>query len=109
MNKKIEFEYKGKQYVLEYNRKAVEFIERQGFQISELASKPMINLPLAFSGLFFKNHKMENQKTIDEIFDKFKNKGELITVLSDMLSETYNSLQSEPEEGDEGNIDWKIV
>lgn len=108
MNKKIEFSYEGKEYVLEYNREAIAFIERQGFSVNELASKPMLMLPLAFSGLFFKNHKSITQKEIDKIYDKFNDKGKLITTLSEMLTETYNSLQADPEEK-EGNIDWKIV
>ena len=108
MNKKIEFTYDGKKYTLEYNREAIAFIERQGFAISELSTRPMLMLPLAFSGLFFKNHKTESQKTIDEIYDKFKDKSALISAISEMLSETYNTLQADPEDN-EGNIEWKIV
>lgn len=108
MSKKIEFNYKGTDYVLEYNRKSVEFMERQGFVVSELAEKPMLMLPMAFEGLFFKNHKNIKKSEIDEIFDKFKDKNALISTIAEMLNETYNTLQSEPE-GAEGNIDWKIV
>lgn len=108
MNKKIEFDYQNEHYILEYNREAIAFIERQGFSINELSSRPMLMLPLAFSGLFYKNHKKINQKIIDEIYNKFNNKEALITAISEMLSETYNSLQAEPDEK-EGNIDWKIV
>lgn len=108
MNKKIEFTYNNKNYVLEYNREAIAFIERQGFSVNELASKPMLMLPMAFSALFFKNHKNETQKNIDAIYDKFKDKGALISTISEMLTETYNTLQADPED-DEGNIDWKIV
>ena len=45
MNKKIEFDYEGKHYTLEYNRNAVALIERQGFCIDELVKKPMSMLP----------------------------------------------------------------
>ena len=108
MSKKIEFSYEGKDYTLEYNRKAVEFMERQGFVISELASKPMSMLPMAFEGLFFKNHKNIQGKVIDEIYDKFKDKQALIQTIAEMLNETYSTLQDDPEEN-EGNIDWKVV
>lgn len=108
MNKKIEFDYKNEHYVLEYNREGIAFIERQGFSINELSSKPMLMLPMAFSGLFFKNHKRVSQKTIDEIYDKFTNKDALVNSIAEMLSEAYSSLQDEPE-NNEGNIDWKIV
>lgn len=109
MSKKIEFNYNGKDYVLEYNRQAVAFIEEQGFIVSELAKKPMLMLPMAFSGLFYKNHKNIRQSEIDEIFDKFSNKSSLLSTIADMLSETYNTLQDDEKENKEGNIDWEIV
>ena len=108
MSKKIEFSYNGTDYTLEYNRKAVEFIERQGFVISELAEKPMLMLPMAFEGLFFKNHKNIKKSEVEEIFDKFKDKEALISTIADMLEETYSSLQDEPKD-DEKNIEWKVV
>lgn len=106
MNKKIEFNYNGKDYVLEYNRKSIEYIERQGFSISQLAEKPMLMLPMAFSGLFFKNHKNTKQSEIDEIYDNFKNKDMLINTIAEMLNEAYSSLQ---DDNQEGNIEWKVV
>lgn len=108
MSKKIEFKYEGKEYVLEYNRKAVEFMERQGFVVSELATKPMLMLPMAFEGLFFKNHKNIQKSQVDKIYDEFKNKQALIQTIAEMLNETYSSLQDDPEDN-EGNIDWKVV
>ena len=108
MSKKIEFSFKGKDYTLEYNRKAVAFIEEQGFQISELTKKPMLMLPLAFAGLFFKNHKYTKQSEIDEIFDQFKDKDKLLTTIVDMLNETYRTLTTDEEEN-QGNIEWKVV
>lgn len=108
MSKKIQFNYNGVDYTLEYNRRAIEYIEKQGFQINELSTKPMLMLPLAFEGLFFKNHKKVTKTIIDEIFDKFTDKENLISTIAEMLTETYNTLQSDPED-DEGNIEWKIV
>lgn len=108
MNKKIEFSYNNVDYVLEYNREAIAFMERQGFEINELSKKPMLMLPMAFSGLFFKNHKRATQKIIDEIYNKFTNKDSLISTIAEMLTEAYTSLETDPEE-QEGNIEWKIV
>lgn len=108
MNKKIEFNYKNKDYVLEYNREAVAYIEQQGFVVSELAKKPMLMLPMAFEGLFYKNHKNAKKAEMDEIFDKFKDKSALITTIAEMLSETYETLQDNAEDV-EGNIEWKVV
>lgn len=108
MSKKIEFNYNGKDYTLEYNRKSVAFIEEQGFQISELAKKPMLMLPLAFEGLFFKNHKYTKKAEIEEIYDKFNDKDKLISTIADMLNETYSTLHEDSEDN-QGNIEWKVV
>lgn len=107
-NKKIEFEYKGNKYLLEYNRQAVEYMERNGFVVGELASKPMMMLPMAFQGLFFKNHKSTPVAVIDEIYDSLKEKNSLLQTIVSMLNETYESLQAEPS-GKEGNIEWKVL
>lgn len=110
MNKKIEFEDNGKKYVLEYNRESIELMEKQGFSAKEMADKPMTMLPLAFEGLFYKNHRYEKKSYIDECFDRFKNKEELIQTIGEMIGETYNSLLSDDTDvGDKGNIKWKIV
>lgn len=108
MNKKIEFDYDGTHYTLEYNRNSVALIEKQGFCIEEFTKKPMLMLPLAFEGLFYKNHKMVSREIIEKIYDKMKSKDTLIKTIAEMLSETYTSLQSEPTEK-EGNIEWKIL
>ena len=109
MNKKIEFEDNGKKYVLEYNREAIEVMERQGFSASEMVTKPMTMLPLAFQGLFYKNHIDVRNSFIDECYDRFSNKIEIIEVIAEMISETYNTLTSDAKEDEKGNLDWKIV
>lgn len=108
MNKKIEFDYEGIHYTLEYNRNSIALIERQGFNIDELVKKPISMLPLAFEGLFYKNHKSISREKVNEIYSKMTNKEDLMKSIAEMLNETYSSLQDEPEEK-EGNIDWKIL
>ena len=110
MNTKIIFEKDGKKYILEYDRKSIATMERLGFNVNEFGAKPMIMLPLAFKGLFIKNHKFVKDSFIDECFDNFKNKEKLIETIGTMLSETYETLQSTDEEGNDlGNIDWETV
>lgn len=106
MNKKIEFEKNGEKYTLEYTREAIEYMEKIGFSASEITTKPMTMLPLAFQGLFYKNHKKVSKSFIDECYDSFKDKGKLIEVIGEMLAESYDSLT---DNGNEGNLEWKIV
>ena len=111
MNTKITFEKDGSKYVLEYDRKSIATMERIGFNINEFTNKPMTMLPLAFKGLFIKNHKFVKEAFIDECFDGFKNKERLIETIGTMLAETYEALQSntDAEGNDLGNIDWETV
>lgn len=108
MNKKIEFEKNGEKFTLEYNREAIAYIESQGFDISEMTSKPMMMLPLAFSGLFYKNHKRTRQSFINECYDNFSDKSKLIEVIGEMLAEAYNSLVEDSQDK-KGNLEWKVV
>jgi len=97
----------GRDYVLEFTRDSIRTMERGGFVISEIDSKPMTVLPRLFSGAFLAHHKFVKQDTIDEIYAKLKNKSELIEKLAEMYNETIESLVEEPDEGDEGNIEWE--
>ena len=111
MNTKITFEKDNVKYVLEYDRKSIAAMEKLGFNVNEFADKPMIMLPLAFKGLFIKNHKFVKDSFVEECFDDFKNKDKLIETIGTMLAETYETLQTTTDEkGNElGNIDWEIV
>lgn len=108
MNKKIEFDYKEKHYVLEYNRDAIMVMEKQGFDLDQYTSKPMTMINLAFQGAFIKNHRGVNGATVQEIFDKLGDKENLSNQLIEMISETYTSLFEESK-GDGKNISWKTV
>lgn len=108
MNTKIELNYKGVNYTLEYNRAAVKVLESQGFKSDELLEKPMTNIELLFQCAFIKNHPNAQITTISEILAACPDKGDLLVSLKKMVDETYESLLAEPE-GDEGNVVWKAV
>lgn len=97
----------GREYTLEFTRDSIRSMERSGFVISEIDSKPMTVLPRLFSGAFLAHHKFVKQETIDEIYKKLTKKSELIEKLAEMYNETIESLVEEPDEGDEGNIEWE--
>lgn len=105
MNKQICVEYQGKEYTLEYTRKSVETMERNGFVASDINDKPMTTLPALFAGAFLANHRWVKQEVIDAIFARMTNKGELIGKLAEMYNDTLNALVDEPDEN-EGNLNW---
>ena len=105
MAKQIKFEFEGKEYTLEFTRKSIEIMERQGFRASDIIEKPVSTLPALFAGAFLAHHKYVKRDVIDRIFDKMTNKQELIGKLAEMYNEPIEALLDEPEE-DEGNVKW---
>ena len=105
MAKQLRFTYQDKEYCLEYTRKSVETMEKNGFVASDIQNKPMTTLPALFAGAFLANHRFIKQDVVDAIFAKMTNKGELIGKLAEMYNEPILALVDEPEET-EGNVDW---
>lgn len=115
MATKITVTYKNENYVLEYSRLTASAIEKQGFALDELTSKPNIMIPLLVHGAFLKHHRELKQKQIDEIYANVINKtGKeneegFIGVLSEMYAETISSLTDE-NAVDEGNAaTWTVT
>ena len=105
MSKQLNFEYKGIQYTLEYTRKSVEQMEREGFVADDIQSKPMSMLPTLFAGAFKAHHRWVKREVIDEIFSKMTNKGDLIGKLAEMYNEPIMALIDDPAESSE-NLTW---
>lgn len=106
MSKQLNFEFEGKQYCLEYPRKSVASMEQNGFRASDISDKPMTVLPSLFAGAFLAHHRYLKRDIIDSIFDKMKDKGELIGKLAQMYNEPIEAYMEEPEEA-EGNVKWE--
>ena len=106
MAKKIFFVYDGKEYTLEYTRKSIEIMERQGFNVNDIIEKPMTTLPALFAGAFLANHKWVKKDVIDEIYSRMENKQDLLQKLTEMYNEPIEALFEEPKES-EGNVSWE--
>ena len=107
MAKQIKFEYKGKEYCLEYTRESVKQMEREGFKSEDVIQKPMLTLPKLFAGAFKAHHKFGiKPKEIEEMFNLFTNKDALFEKLAEMYNEPMEAMLDEP--ADEGNaIAWE--
>lgn len=108
MAKQINIEFQGNEYTLEYTRKSIEVLERQGFNISDLDRAPITTLPMLFRGAFIAHHRGLYNKDlglIDKIFEKMLDKDALLEKLSEMYKEPFEMLLADPEES-EGNATW---
>lgn len=107
MGKVLKFEYEGVPYTLEFTRKTVEKMERRGFSISEVTTKPMTAIPQLFAGAFLAHHPTVKAQLVDEILENMGDKENLIAELSDLYSEPILSLiESEP--GKKGKVAWTV-
>lgn len=104
--KQIIFHYGGKDYTLEFTRKSIEAMERQGFRVSDINDKPMTTLPALFAGAFYAHHRFLKREVIDEIFGHLTGKQELIGKLAEMYNDPILTLIDE-DEGAEGNVAWE--
>ncbi len=106
MSKQLRFSYKDKDYCLEFTRRTVEQMERNGFVASDIKDKPMLTLPALFAGAFLANHRFVKADLINEIYDHMTEKTELIGKLAEMYNEPIMTLVEEPDEKAEGNVSW---
>jgi hypothetical protein len=105
MAKQLKFSFGDKEYTLEFTRKTVEQMERQGFVASDVKEKPMSTLPALFAGAFLANHRFTKSDVIEEIYSKMTNKQDLIGKLAEMYNEPIMALVDEPD-ANEGNLNW---
>lgn len=107
MAKQIRFEYQGKQYTLEFTRRSIEIMERQGFNVNDITDKPMTTLPALFAGAFLANHRWVKREIIDEIYEQMSNKQELLQKLSEMYNEPLEALMEDPDENEGNVVNWE--
>ena len=105
MSKTLTFEYEGETYTLEFTRRTVSEMERNGFVANNIDLKPMTVLPQLFAGAFLAHHRFVKNSTIEEIYSKMTHKEALIGKLAEMYNEPIMALVAEPEES-KGNVDW---
>jgi hypothetical protein len=105
MSKQLIFTYNGTQYTLEFTRRSVEQMEKDGFVADDIQKKPMTMLPALFAGAFKAHHRFVKPEVINEIFSKMTNKGDLIGKLAEMYNEPLMALIDEPAESSE-NLTW---
>ena len=109
MAKQIKLTYEGKEYTLEFNRKTVKTMERNGFRLEDVSNKPNLLVPQLFAGAFQAHHRSIKPDIPEAIFEHITDKEGLMEALVDMYVEPAKALFDEPEEGAEGNISWTKV
>lgn len=104
MSKSIRFDYKDKEYTLEYTPNSIKQMERRGFVAEDMEKKPMTILPELFAGAFIANHSNVKREKIDEIYEQMNGKTRLVGALIEMYNDVIAAFLGDDE--DEGNANW---
>lgn len=105
MAKQLKFTFEGEDYTLEYTRRTVSEMEKNGFVANDIDTKPMTVLPALFEGAFLAHHRFVKKDVIQTIYSKMTHKEDLIGKLAEMYNEPIMALVTEPDKS-EGNVDW---
>ena len=105
MEKTLNFTIDGKEYTLAYTRASVIATENMGFNVGEVATKPIKSLTFLWRGAFLAHHDTLTIGEVDELFNKISKKG-----LLDALLELYKApIESLFDEGNEKNVvEWTM-
>lgn len=101
----IKYKYEDKEYLLEFDRASVEFLEKSGFNFEEYTKKIATMQPLVFRAAFLKHHKFDKGLNYDKMWEAVGNKKGLINALIEMVAETYQTIIG----SDEGNENWEVM
>ncbi len=105
MAKQLTFTYEDTDYTLEFTRRTVSEMEKNGFVASDIETKPMTVLPALFEGAFLAHHRFVKKDVIDTIYENMTNKEALIGKLAEMYNEPIMALVAEPKKS-KGNVNW---
>lgn len=104
----IKFTCDGKEYELGFNRKTAAAAQRNGLDTNELATKPLVQVPLLFFWAFQMKHPNIKGSKTEEIYNRIGDKTGLIRALTVDYISTYKDLfeDTEEEDGGENFIQW---
>ena len=106
---RIQFNYKGTDYTLEYTASSIKQMERNGFKFGKM-DEIILTAPVElFVGAFIANHRSTPRKLREGIFEQLNGTSEdggeeLTEILGTMLSEAIEELNSH-----QGNVKWSVV
>ncbi len=118
---RIEFDYGGKHYKLEYTANSLKKLERAGVKFNKIEDMVFTAPEVLFRGAFYANHPAEKEQTIREIYNSLKRTADdmekevdeegrevdfLMQTVADMISECVDELTGR---GEQGNVAWKVT
>lgn len=106
MKKVINLKNGEKEYTLEFTRRTVQKMEKQGFKISEISDMPATYIPMLFQGAFMANHPFVKEDEVEELYALIPDKATFVGKLSEMYIEPIEALMAETEPVEGKNVTW---
>lgn len=118
---RIEFDYEGQHYRLEFTAASLKRMEREGVKLAKLDDMVVSAPETLFRGAFYANHPTVNSKKAGAIYKALKRTAEdtepeldedgretdaLNDALAQMLSEAVDELNGR---GEKGNVSWTVT
>ena len=101
---RVNFEYKGKSYCLEFSLDTIMQMEAAGFRRGDLGVMPATRIKQLWAGAFMKNHRRDTSSTIiEELYGEMKGREKLLQTLAEMYSSALSNLMPDAEQG---NVEW---
>ena len=105
MEKTLKFKIDGKEYKLAFTRETVIATENMGFNLMNIAEKPVASLTFLWRGAFLEHHDTLTLAEVDALLGKVKHKG-----LLDALLDLYNApiIDLMDEENEKNAVEWTV-
>ena len=105
MEKTLRFKIEGQEYKLAFTRETVIATENMGFNLMNIAEKPVASLTYLWRGAFLEHHDTLTIAEVDALLGKVKHKG-----LLDALLDLYNApiIDLMDEENEKNAIEWTV-
>jgi len=106
---RIDFDYNGKHYCLEYTPATIKIMEANGFNINDLADKPQTRIEQLWSGAFLAHERNVSETVKKNLYDEMKSK-KLLNALCTMYNNVLSNLLPDDDDDDEyvGNVPWTV-
>lgn len=108
--RKLEFEYNGRNYCLEYTPDSIKEMEAGGFRINEVMDMPQTRIEQLWTGAFLAHERRVSHTVQMEMYKVMKSRKLLYTLMS-MYNNTLSNLLPD-DEGDEdymGEVKWRAL
>lgn len=103
---KITFTFDDKDYTLEFDRDSANRTAMGGLDVSKLSGEQILTGPkMIFEGALYKHHGRLSKRKVEEIFESFDEKAELIGALTEMYAQAVESVYSDGS----GKTQWEVA